>query len=263
MCQRHSGQDACVGFTLIELLVVIAIIAILAAALLPTLAGAKAKAQGIQCLSNLKQFGLAWTMYNGENHDHVPPNNAYNASNTWVRGWLELWVRAPDNTNTAYLTGSLLAPYLANPLSIWRCPGDRSILVRSFSMNSWLNCDQSPDDYRGLPSVFKIIRQPGEMVLPPPCQTFVFLDERADSINDGFFGVFMGLKGPEATLLNYPASYHHGAGNLEFADGHCEPHKWRDKRTNPPMRPSVTLTIEASPSNTDVGWLQEHATGIK
>jgi prepilin-type N-terminal cleavage/methylation domain-containing protein/prepilin-type processing-associated H-X9-DG protein len=68
-CARPKGR----GFTLIELLVVIAIIAILAAILLPALARAREAARRASCQSNLKQFGIIFAMYSGENKDRFPP----------------------------------------------------------------------------------------------------------------------------------------------------------------------------------------------
>jgi prepilin-type processing-associated H-X9-DG protein len=96
-----------------------------------------------------------------------------------------------------------------------------------------------------------------------PADAFVFVDERADGINDGAFLVDMAgfdpiTPNPSAYMLEeYPAFYHSGSSLFSFADGHAEAHVWRDPRTT--VSATLPLIETTSQGNVDVGWLQFHS----
>ena len=248
---RHGSFGA---FTLIELLVVIAIIAILAALLLPALAKAKAKAQGIGCLSNTKQLALAWRMYSDDFNDRVANNygvqqtiDAINAKvfDNWVNNVME-WTASGSTedvsiTNNAWVINGVLGKYTSGAINVYKCPADVYLSPaqrnagwtrrnRSLSMNSMFGRFSIGHDPSVDPTVighnwgFQEYKQfLKQNDVPRPSKTWLFVDEHPDSINDGYF-----ITNPDDNHWDdVPAAYHNGACGFSFADGHSEIRKWK------------------------------------
>jgi len=153
---------------------------------------------------------------------------------------------SPDNTNTDLLVGGAYLPfgsiggYVKNP-GVYHCPGDTSIdpgngqlRVRSISMNGWINPGKTnahDSAYWTMP--FQKFTQPTTFHGVSPSDIFVFLDEGAATINDGWLYMSVSGYNSDGTITvgqleayDLPAIYHNKCSAFEFADGHAELHRW-------------------------------------
>ncbi len=185
------------GFTLIELLVVIAIIAILAAILFPVFARAREKARQASCLSNQKQWGLAWHMYVQDYDEAIPAScPKVNTESGYYWDWDRIWYK-------------VLEPYVKNR-EIRYCPSDnyRSGYGINYGYNSYyLRNKDWGDETHGACTLSEIVS---------PSHTIVTGESKG--------GLFQ-LYNPTVTEYAWGMSFdrHNGGVNYSFCDGHA---KW-------------------------------------
>lgn len=240
---------------------------------LPTWGGARSEGDRQLCHANFRQLTRAWLMYAEDHGGRLPGNldggeiqDPRSTNRTWAAGWFDAAGTRPDTTNTALLEHAQLGRYVESA-AVFRCPADPSLSrrspgaprVRSVSMNSYVGQRAQPytagyRQFTTLPSI----------VDPRPAGCLVFVEEREDSLNDGWFIIDMEGYDPRSPSryrwVDYPSARHDGAGTMSFADGHVEAWAWQDSRTRPPLRPGQPLVLGvAQPNNPDVARVHEGA----
>jgi prepilin-type processing-associated H-X9-DG protein len=235
----------------------------LAALLLPALPKAKAKAQSVYCLNNLKQLQLGWKLYEADNNGWFPVNTSRmiagrpeSISNSWV------WGNAQYDTNTTNITtGSLYSD--VNSIAGYHCPADQATVkgnasvphLRSYSIEGWLGANFNfggdwiwPEPAKTDGYVYKT--RDSTLTQPGSADIFAFIDDNEKTIDDGIFVI------GEDDWYDCPADRHSQGANLSFLDGHAGHHRWMSPmnaanwpKPNPGDAPDHSWLVARLPTN--------------
>ena len=234
MARPNARGDQGAAFTLIELLVVIAIIAILAGMLLPALARAKARAQRIQCVSNLKQQGVAMTLYTSDYDDKMPSGKAPAGLSASVFAYWNYGGKQGTEYNGQL---RLLNPFVAiagkvstnsaGAERVFKCPSDNGALAAGWPYDrkptvfdtfgsSYLYNSSANDNDDNLGLVNKKASQ-----VRNPSRT-VFVNDFAFNLHFVRMKIFQKMYWHDRHRL--------GFGNVAFVDGHVGYYEGTDNR---------------------------------
>lgn len=171
------------------------------------------------------------------------------------------WSNEPDNTNLWLLTDpryASIANYCGRDARLFKCPADRFVSgqqrsrgwtarVRSVAGNI---CVGGIDTYGLIESPYIVARKWSELLNPKPAETWLFMDEHPDSINDG------AMYAPRlGEWIDIPANYHDGGGSIAYADGAAEIHRWQSSLRS--LRVNFLFSSLPVPSNDpDLLWVR-------
>jgi len=265
------------GFTLIELLVVIAIIAVLMAILMPALNRAKEQGKRAVCLANLRQLGMAWTMYCDDNDEKivngapmgganeagtapVPTSGQHKNERPWVGvAWHTNYSQGeqlPEHTQKSAIKAGALWPYVRE-LKLYRCPtGLRGEMLTYAAMDGANGLART-----GTTKHPWIWLKKRSDIKGSPAERLVYIDE--GWVTPDSFAVYYN----QEQWWDDPPVRHGDGTNVAFADGHAEYHKWRAAETIQHGRAEVRThttprwTPTSDEGKKDLHWIQKGCWG--